>query len=377
MVPPPKNQQIDRFFLLSEHLEGDVLQPIWTRNPEHIRAAFGADAFPVYTSGRFRYHWLLQPAKGWRGTISSFLFCIREGLRIHREARIDCIVTYSHMTTALFGVVLKLMTGARLIVEIVTAPQLVYKTERPKLTFRDRLMRLYSDLCLHVSLLAGGRAHLLFPSQLEGYPLLRKVQRWVFPEFLPASMIRPSDEAPQPYVLMVGAPWYLKGADRLIESFLALAEDFPGIQLKIIGHYPDAGELRALARGSERIEIIKAMPYPEIVEAIRKCLVLAVPSRCEGTPRVIMEAMAAGVPVIASDVGGIPDLIRQGETGFIVAGGNTQELEMRMRQLLSDPELRARLGQKAGARARSAWNEKAYVKHFTRMIEAAASRSQP
>lgn len=378
LVPPPKDQSTDRFFLLSKDLTGDVLQPIWTRNPEHILAAYGPESYPVYSAGRFRYHWILERPPGIRRTFYNFWFCLRQGLKIHRENRIDCIVVYSHMTTALFGLILKLFTGAKLIVEIVTAPELVYITERAQPTWRNRLMKMYSDLCLHVFLLLGDRAHLLFPSQLAHYPLLKRVRRSVFHEFVPTSIIQPlgpsEEQSPtEPYLLLVGAPWYLKGADRVIAAFRALASDFPGVKLKIIGHYPDGKELRALTGGLPQIEIIKAMHYREIVETIRHALVLMLPSRCEGTPRVIMEAMAAGVPVVGSDAGGIPYLIRDGETGFVAPRGDPKELEKRMRQLITDGELRKRLGQNAARVAHGAWNEEAYVEEFTWMVAAAVN----
>jgi phosphatidylinositol alpha-1,6-mannosyltransferase len=78
--------------------------------------------------------------------------------------------------------------------------------------------------------------------------------------------------------------------------------------------------------------------------------------------------MAAGVPVVGSDAAGIPDLIHQGENGFIVPGGNVRELEERLRQLLADPELRRRMGANGYEFAHSQLSEQVYVERFTAMV---------
>ncbi len=372
LVPPPLDTRTDRFDLLSTALEGDVLHPVWFRTGEEVEAVFGPGSYPVHAQGRFRYHWFLAYRySGLRGRLAGFWFYIRKGVQLHRERKFDCIVTYSHMTTGLVGVVVKLLTGAKLIVEVATSPDLVYITERPRPTLGDRVMKAYSDVCLHLSLWFSDRAHLLYPTQLDKYPLLRRVRKSVFHEFVSVSVIPAHTEDSERFVLMVGAPWYLKGADRLIEAFKRLAADFPDVKLKLLGHFPDRQQLEALTGGSRQIEILKAIPPPEALQLISRCEVLVLPSRCEGMGRVLVEAMGAGIPVIGSDVGGIPHILRDGEVGFIVPGGDPAGLEARMRQLLLDPELRNQMGAKGRELAHTELNERVYVEQFTKMVEAA------
>src|ERR1700744_1434094 len=90
-VPPPVNQQNDRFFLLSEKLEGDILQPVWFRTKEEIEAVFGPGSYPVYTSGRFRYHWLLSRREGIRQKMALLHFYLHKGFTLLRQHRHDCI----------------------------------------------------------------------------------------------------------------------------------------------------------------------------------------------------------------------------------------------------------------------------------------------
>ena len=72
--------------------------------------------------------------------------------------------------------VLKLLTGTRLIIEIVGTPQNSYITDSPKPGLASYSKRLYSDICLHLSVFFADRCHFLFPRQLSYYPLLRKTK---------------------------------------------------------------------------------------------------------------------------------------------------------------------------------------------------------
>jgi glycosyltransferase involved in cell wall biosynthesis len=374
LQPPPTDLQTDRFFLLSDHLEGDVLQPIWFQTPQEVEARFGPGSYPVYTVGRFRYHWFLSPPlRGLRQRLATFWFYIRKGRELHRQNRFDCIVAYSHMTTGVLAGVLKLLTGARLIIEIATVPHLVYITHSPKPSLGERFMKLYSDVCLHVSGLLADRAHFLYPKQLNLYPLLRKTPNSVFHEFVPVSHIKKDDnrELREKYVLLVGAPWYLKGADVLIKAFLLVAPDFPDVKLKLLGYYPDLPALEALTGRSPQIEILKARPNPEALEIIERATVMVAPSRCEGLGRALLEGMAAGLPVIGSKVGGIPVLVRDSENGFLIPVGDFQALAVALRSLLTDDQLRRRMGDSGYARAHGELDEVSYVREFVRMVEAA------
>jgi glycosyltransferase involved in cell wall biosynthesis len=373
-VPPPQDPQADRFFLLSETLEGDVLQPVWFYEPDQVEAEFGKGSYPAYDKGRFCFHWFLcfRP-DGRRRRFGTFWFYLRKGLEIHRRRPYDCIVVYSHMAPALVAVVLKLLTGARLIVEVMTAPELSYLYEHPRRTVADRLMRLFSDLSLHLSVWCSDRVHLLYGTQLAHYRFLRHVRASVFHDFVPMSLIERSEER-EKIVIFVGAPWYLKGADLLIEAFRRVAGEFPGVKLRIQGHYPARTALDALAAGEPRIEIVKAEPNPETIRRISRALLLVHPSRCEGMGRVLLEAMGAGVAVIASDAGGIPYYVRGGQTGVLFPAGDSETLAKRLHDLLANGELRRRLGTRGYEVAHVEYDERVYVDQFTRMVQAAVHR---
>jgi glycosyltransferase involved in cell wall biosynthesis len=100
-------------------------------------------------------------------------------------------------------------------------------------------------------------------------------------------------------------------------------------------------------------------------------MLLVLPSRCEGGPRSLIEAMAAGIPVIGSDVGGIPFLVHDGENGFVFPVGDSHALGVQLRRLLEDVSLRRRMGDCGYGMAHGELNEKSYVDQFARMVEAA------
>lgn len=376
-VPPSLDPRRDRFRLLSETLEGDVLHPIWFKNGEEVEAEMGPGSYPVYRAGNFRYHWFLaNGADGrMRSRAANLWFSFRTGMRLHREKPFQCVVAYSHMATGVLAALMKLLMGTKMVIELATTPLLSETSSRPRPSLRDRARKFYSDVCLHISLGFADRVHLLYPAQLQGYSLLQKVKRSVFHEFVPVSLIE-GQPTPEParggeeYILMVGSPWYLKGVDRLVAAFKRLAPDYPEVKLKLLGWYlePERLALEQLRGGLAQIELVRAMPNPPTLELIRRCTVLVHPSRCEGTPRVVTEGLAAGVPVIGSDVAGIPYMIRQGENGFVVPGDDIPELERRLRQLLDHPELRRRLGSNGHEYAHAQWNEQVYVQRFTEMI---------
>lgn len=82
----------------------------------------------------------------------------------------------------------------------------------------------------------------------------------------------------------------------------------------------------------------------DVAERLAGSQVFVLASKWEGFPRSILEAMRAGLPVIASDVGGVRESVRDGETGFVVQSGDAAALGDRLRALIEDPALRARMG---------------------------------
>lgn len=375
LVPPPKDPLRDRFWLLSDTLEGDIVQAVWWSDPGDVEKHFGPGSYPVLERGNFRYHFLLAGIdSSIPGRLKIFRFFISKTLELHRRNPFACIVAYSHLTTGLVGVALKWLTRTKLVIEIATSPHLVYITERPKPTWKHRLRKLHSDLMLHLTVCASDCVHLLYPQQLDFYPLLRSATTESFHEFVPTSSIERQPPAAESYILQVGAPWYLKGSDLLVDAFRQIQPEFPGLRLKIQGHFPELAQYTPPNGFGPDVEILSAVPNEEILRRIGQARVMVLASRCEGMGRVLIEAMAAGVPVIGADVGGIPSLIEHGVNGLLFPSGDCQALAGCLRRLLADPDLRRRMGDEGYTFAHSRKSEAVYVKGFRAMVDKALQK---
>ncbi len=134
-------------------------------------------------------------------------------------------------------------------------------------------------------------------------------------------------------------------------AFVAMAmrlRSAPAIFFLMTGAGPLAAEVRA-ALAREGLE--ERVRYPGVVEDIRDYLalfdVLVLPSRFDGRPSVVLESLAMGVPVIASRVGALPDLILEGETGFLCAPGDVEQFASHIRWLAEHPGERSAMGRAA------------------------------
>jgi glycosyltransferase involved in cell wall biosynthesis len=130
----------------------------------------------------------------------------------------------------------------------------------------------------------------------------------------------------------------------LVEVLSQLRE--AGVRLLVIGDGPLAGAMRERARALgvlDRIELCGALAHEAALEALARGAVLLLPSLWEGLPIVLLEAMAIGVPVVASAVGGVPEVVEHGATGLLVEGQAPEGYAKAVRRLLHEPGLHARI----------------------------------
>ncbi|MGH7135110.1 MAG: glycosyltransferase, partial [Pirellulales bacterium] len=149
----------------------------------------------------------------------------------------------------------------------------------------------------------------------------------------------------------VGRLHEIKRLDLLLESFAKLLSAVPDAHLLIVGDGPLRCELERLAASrlpAGQFHFVGYQAEPERYLALMD--VFALTSRSEGMPLSILEAWAAGAPVVASAVGGVPELIADGDTGLLFPYEDTKAATTAMTRLLSDPDLAARLA--AAGRAR-------------------------
>lgn len=138
-----------------------------------------------------------------------------------------------------------------------------------------------------------------------------------------------------------------KGVALLIEAMGFVKKQVPNAVLEVVGTGPQEQELKALAEKLRLGENIEFLGYRENVFRVLKDIdVFVLPSRSEGCPIVVLEAMAMGLPVVATRVGGTPELLVEGSTGLLVQYGRPEDLGQAISWALENEEEAKRMGEK-------------------------------
>lgn len=143
-----------------------------------------------------------------------------------------------------------------------------------------------------------------------------------------------------------------KGVGELFEAFLQLAQRREDVWLALVGDGPLRAPLRSAAgeKGfADRVFLPGRVAPDEVPGWMQACDVFALPSHAEGLPNVVLEAMACGLPVVATEVGGIPEVVDR-NVGRLVPPRRTDVIAECLEELAADPALRSRLGTEARRR---------------------------
>ena len=157
------------------------------------------------------------------------------------------------------------------------------------------------------------------------------------------------DAIPSPYhhlshplLITVARLTSVKGVDVLLKALAYLQAFYPTAQLLIVGEGPDReslGDLSVRLGLDSSVHFTGALPLEQVASMLKISDIFVLGSRTEGLPHVVLEAMAGGLPVVATHVGGIPEIVRHGENGLLVQPENPQVLAMAVKQLLDDPAM--------------------------------------
>jgi glycosyltransferase involved in cell wall biosynthesis len=215
----------------------------------------------------------------------------------------------------------------------------------------------------------------LHPSQLEkiGYrPRPDQVVAQI-PEFVEASVFANLGE--EKTILVVGFPFFVKGIDTAIAAFRRVAGEYPDWVLKIMGYYPDRDELETAIGDCPRVVHQPPVVHRQMPAHIGRCGIVLQPSRTEAMGRVLVEAMAAGKPRVASRVGGIPTVVADGQDGVLVDPEDVEGFARALASLMGSTELRRRLGTAGTARAVAEFSTDSYFakteQFYRRVVDAA------
>jgi colanic acid/amylovoran biosynthesis glycosyltransferase len=188
-------------------------------------------------------------------------------------------------------------------------------------------------------------------------------------------------------ILAVGRLVEKKGLHILVEAVRILRASGRDVTCRILGGGPEAANLAAQVMGSGLTGIVRfhgPQPQAEVVRAMRTAAVFACPCIVggagdrDGLPTVLLEATALGTPVVASDVTGIPELVRDGETGLCVPEGDPEALAAALARMLDDQGLRRRMSEAARALIEREFDGHANAARLRQVFaEAVAAQARP
>ncbi|MBV9083109.1 MAG: glycosyltransferase family 4 protein, partial [Acidobacteriaceae bacterium] len=174
-------------------------------------------------------------------------------------------------------------------------------------------------------------------------------------------------------VLHIGTFEHKKAHDVLLTAFAELVRSIPDASLVLVGGMGETLEsTRALIRElrlDQRVQIHVNVPHEQIPDFMAKADVFVLPSRSEPFGIVLVEAGAAGLPVVASRVGGIPELLEDGQTGLLVPPDDSAALAAAMQRLLTDSVLAQKLASAWHDGVVSSWTWKQACDKYLRLIE--------
>ncbi len=179
---------------------------------------------------------------------------------------------------------------------------------------------------------------------LQGYVPEDKLVYTPNPLQMPDETAVPDQE--EPFVLIVGRLHHQKAHDVLLRAFSMLGPDLGKWRLRIVGD----GELRKdLVSHAEKLGISERVDWIGQTEDVnahyKKAAIFVMPSRYEGTPNALLEAMSYGLPVIVSNASSGPlELVGHDQTGLVIPAADPHSLAQALERLMSDPGLRQRLG---------------------------------
>jgi glycosyltransferase involved in cell wall biosynthesis len=154
---------------------------------------------------------------------------------------------------------------------------------------------------------------------------------------LPAPPVAESPGCSNRTILFVGVDWERKGGPILLAAFRTVLKEIPGAHLVIAGCRP--------AVEAPNVEVLGRVPLPEISRLLDHASLLALPSWREPQGVIAIEALMHGVPVVASSVAALPEMVEHGKSGLIVPPGDSTALAAALIRLLSDAALCRRYGE--------------------------------
>ena len=175
-------------------------------------------------------------------------------------------------------------------------------------------------------------------------------------------------------ILYAGVLTPLKGIHLALEAFAQMAPSHPSWRFWIVGEPIDARYSRSLMERAEkrglsrRVRFFGHLPQRDLARRMARARLLVLPSQIEGLGRVVIEAMASGLAVVASRVGGLPEIVRHDVNGLLFDPGDLEALVGSLSRLMADPSEVSRLAQQAVRDAEGLCSPESYLAGYRRLF---------
>lgn len=276
--------------------------------------------------------------------------------------KIDVIISQSPLLEGLLGLFLKIMLKKEFIVEVHGDWEERLPRFKGVLSVFAKLSLKSADKIRAISSFTKEKAQNISPDK----------PYFIFPTFTDIDIfLAKTDIKFEKFVLFVGNLQKIKGINILLESFALISKELPDFSVILVGGGPESSKLKSQTLNlklQDKIEFKGALSLKEVRDIMKDCYCLVLPSFTEGLGRVLMEAMALAKPVVASNVGGIPDLVKDGQNGFLFEVGNVEQLAEKLRILLKDKNLAVQMGQRGRELVQNKFSNEKYIQNYLQMI---------
>ena len=221
---------------------------------------------------------------------------------------------------------------------------------------------------IYPSLLFGRTLSNLFPSAFQAiYPGIAPDRAAQLRE----AAVQSGDKSTN--LVSIGSIHPRKNQEMLLRAFAGVHQEHPDAVLDLVGPAKDKAYAVRLKRFVDSSGLSDAVRFhgwrDDVPDLLGRSDLLVMSSHREGVPHVIREAMFAEVPVVATAVGGVPEAVEDGETGFIVPDDGVDEMRDRISDLLSHPEERRAMGKRGGQLAQRRFSREAWLSEYADLLQ--------
>lgn len=364
--PTPGSAFLDKYSYLSKCLKGSS-----------ITAAKGNVNLKTVQQNNFSYHFFqhfdggLFKIKIIKTLINTMRLFLKSYNLLKADKSINVIIARTPFLTALVAIALGFVFKRKTLVEINGNFKSAFRYERVAgPTNVELLKEHFGSIIIKFVLKHVSGIKLLYPSQIDCYNLVMKKPIEFFHDFVPIKKITGLVPSDNKYILTLGYPWFLKGVDTLILAFKQLSPEFPQYKLKVHGWCPQDREyFEKLTGGLESIELGNPVEHSQAISLILNCSIFVLASRTEAMGRVLLEAMACRKPIIASNIGGIPTVVKDGFNGLLFTPGDVDALYRKMKDMLSKPNVTQQFAINGYNYVTEQLTEDLYAKKYKELLE--------